>query len=141
MFHLLSLGPAPYAPHELSCKFLRGLEVRCTIGIHDAERRAPQRVVVDIALFTAAMRDDAADRIGNVVDYDFVREGITRLCAERHFDLQETLCRAICTLCLDHAGVLGAAVSTRKPDIYPDADSVGCEMVRWKPRDEGVSRA
>jgi dihydroneopterin aldolase len=135
MFHLLSLAGAPYAPHELSCKFLRGLEVLCSIGIHEPERRAPQRVLIDIALFTIAPPDDAADRIETVVDYDFLREGVARLAAERHFDLQETLVREICALCLDHEGVLGAAVSTRKPDVYPDAEAVGCEMVRWKRRD------
>lgn len=132
MFHLLALGGAPYPPHELSCKFLHGLEVMCSIGIYESERRSPQRIIIDIAIFTAAVPDGADDRIEEVVDYDFLREGIARLCKEGHFDLQETLCREICALCLGHSGVLGAAVSTRKPDIYRDAQAVGCEMVRWK---------
>lgn len=131
MFHLLSLGHAPHAPEDLSCAFLRGYEVMCRIGIHESERRGAQRVLVDIALFTPALPDDAGDEIGAVVDYDFLREEVTRLCAARHFDLQETLCREIAALCLKRPGVLGVAVSTRKPDVYENAEAVGCEVVRW----------
>ena len=140
MFNLLTLGAAPYAPHELSCSFLKGYAVRCSIGIHDFERRAPQRVLIDIALFTAALPDSAVDQIDSVVDYDFLREDVTRLCAGRHFDLQETLCREICALCLERPGVLGAAVSTRKPDVYADTEAVGCEMVRWNAPHWGAER-
>ncbi|MFP3943219.1 MAG: dihydroneopterin aldolase [Alphaproteobacteria bacterium] len=132
MFHLLTLGGAPWPPHELSCKFLHGYEVMCSIGVYESERRSPQRVVIDIAIFTRAVPEGAGDRIEDVVDYDFLREGIACLCADRHFDLQETLAREICALCLENPGVLGAAVATRKPDIYRDAEAVGCEMVRWK---------
>lgn len=131
MFHLLTLGNAPYAPEDLSCTFLRGYEVNCRIGIHDFEREKSQRVLVDIALFTPKPQEEAGDDIGAVVDYDFLREDVARLCASRHFELQETLCREIAALSLKRPGVLGAAVSTRKPDVYENAEAVGCEVVRW----------
>ena len=133
MFHLLNLGRAPYAPQDLSCSFLHGYAMHCRIGIHEFERRAAQRVLIDIALFTAAPSDNAGDDIDAVVDYDFLRDEVSSLWAERHFDLQETLCREIAAVCLKRPGVLGVAVATRKPDVYENAEAVGCEIVRWNP--------
>ena len=69
------------------------------------------------------------DRIDEVLDYDFVREGIVRLAAERAFALQETLCETIAALCLADRRVLRVRVRTLKTDVYPDA-GVGCEILR-----------
>jgi dihydroneopterin aldolase len=74
----------------------------------------------------------AEDAIEQVLDYDFVREGILALAAERRFALQETLCEAIAALCLGDARVRRVKVRTMKTDVYPDA-GVGCEIVRTNP--------
>jgi 7,8-dihydroneopterin aldolase/epimerase/oxygenase len=69
---------------------LEGLEVTMGLGIHPHERAAPQRVKVDVAM-TCRYDGPPEDRIGAVVDYDFLRAEIHALVASRHFELQESL--------------------------------------------------
>lgn len=108
---------------------LDGLEVRMGLGVHPGERAAPQRVIVSVRMQVAYAAAPSDDRIGQVLDYDFVRSGIYALAADRHFDLQETLCEAIAALCLSDPRVERVIVRTTKPDIYPDA-AIGCEIER-----------
>jgi len=107
---------------------LDGLEVRIRLGIHPHEV-APQRVVVAVEMTVAYPAPLGEDAIEEVLDYDFVREGILALAAERPFALQETLCEAIAALCLGDARVRRVKVRTVKADVYPDA-RVGCEIIR-----------
>jgi dihydroneopterin aldolase len=108
---------------------LDGLELTMGLGIHPDERAAPQRVIVSVRMQVAYPTPPADDRIEQVLDYDFVRSGIQALVADRHFDLQETLCEAIAGLCFTDPRVERVTVRTSKPDIYPDA-AVGCEIER-----------
>lgn len=110
---------------------LQGLEVVMGLGIHPQELAAPQRVIVSVRMEVVYPTPPAEDRIDAVLDYDFVRAGVQRLVADRHFHLQETLCEAIAALCLADARVERVTVRTSKPDVYPDA-AVGCEIVRGR---------
>ena len=107
---------------------LDGLAVTMRLGIHPHEVAA-QRVIVSVAMTVAYPGPVAEDRIEEVLDYDFVREGIRHLADTRVFALQETLCDAIAALCLAARRVVEVRVSTTKPDVYPDAN-IGCEVVR-----------
>ena len=108
---------------------LEGLEVTIGLGIHDHERAAPQRVAVSVWL-TCAYDAVPEDRIGAVVDYDYLREGIRALSSERHIELQETLCEEVAQLALAaDPRVREVRVRSMKLDVYPDA-RVGCEVVR-----------
>ena len=98
------------------------------LGIHPHEAE-PQRVLVSVAMtvnYAGPLDEDAIDR---VLDYDFVREGILAMAAERRFALQETLCEAVAALCLGDARVTRVRVRTLKTDVYPDA-GIGCEVLR-----------
>ena len=109
---------------------LDSLAVMIRLGIHSQEAE-PQRVIVSVEMtvdYPEPLGDDAIDR---VLDYDFVRDGILALAAERRFALQETLCEAIAALCLGDARVTQVRVRTMKTDIYPDA-AIGCEVVRGR---------
>lgn len=99
------------------------------LGIHAEELAAPQRVVLTVWLTCDYGPERFDDTISSVVDYDFVRSGILALVAGRHFQLQETLCEEVATLCFADPRVREVRVRSVKPDIYPDA-SVGCEIVR-----------
>ena len=107
---------------------LDGLELTMGLGIHPHEHAAPQRVVLHV---TMECRYSSApiDRIDDVIDYDFLREGIRALVETRHFELQETLCDEVARLALADPRVWQVRVRSMKQDIYPDA-RVGCEVVR-----------
>lgn len=107
---------------------LDGFEVEAEIGIHDFERERPQRVSirVELEMEPAAMPD--RDDIADALDYDWLRIEVKRLVASRRFELQETLARAILDIIATRPQVRRAVVETAKPDVYPDARSVGCRL-------------
>jgi dihydroneopterin aldolase len=107
---------------------LEGLEVMIRLGIHPHEAE-PQRVRLSVRMTVAYERPPSGDRIEEVLDYDFVRDGVHRLAAGEGFALQETLCEAVAGLCLSDARVREVWVQSMKLDVYPDA-AVGCEVVR-----------
>ena len=111
---------------------ISGIETLASIGIHGFEQAARQRLMVSAALLLDPPRP--GDEIAEVEDYDFLREGVLALVAERHFNLQETLCGAVLDLCLTRASMLGAVVQTDKPDVYPGVAGVACRMARMGPK-------
>jgi dihydroneopterin aldolase len=98
------------------------------LGIHPNEAE-PQRVEITVEMTVDYVAPPREDTIGQVLDYDFVRDGILALAAGRHFALQETLCETVAALCLRDERVKRVRVRTMKTDIYPDA-GIGCEIVR-----------
>jgi len=108
--------------------FLKNFETRISIGIHDAEKQAKQRVTVNVDLYLDPDGRVEHDHIDETVDYDFVRREIVGLAAAGHFNLQETFCEKILAICLARPGVLAARVSSEKLDVYPDCESVGFEI-------------
>ncbi|WP_419808516.1 dihydroneopterin aldolase [Sphingomonas sp.] len=107
---------------------LDDLDIAMRLGIHPHEA-APQRVRLSVAMIVGYAAAPSADRIDEVLDYDFVREGIHALATGEGFALQETLVDAVAALCLRDPRVREVRVRSTKLDVYPDA-SVGCEVVR-----------
>jgi dihydroneopterin aldolase len=110
--------------------FLKNFETRISIGVHDFERQARQRVIVNVDLYLDPDGKVERDHIDETVDYDFVRREIAALADSGHFNLQETFCEKILAICLARPGVLAARVSSEKLDVYPDCESVGFEVFR-----------
>ena len=113
--------------------FLRDYEVRMNIGVHDFEKQGEQRVLINVDLYVPlALSTPRHDDLDEVVDYDFIRRSIVARIARGHVHLQETLCDDVLAMMMAHPKVRAARVSTEKPDVYPDCDSVGCEVFAIK---------
>ena len=112
--------------------FLRDLQVMANIGIHDFEKTGPQPLLINIDLWVEVPKGDLADDIANVLDYDFVRDGVVKLVKNRRFNLQETLVHAILDLCQTKPQVLVARVSSAKTNVYPDVAAAGYEATRTR---------
>jgi dihydroneopterin aldolase len=97
-----------------------------SIGVHDFEKAKPQPVAVSLAV-AFPRRKRYQDKLSEVIDYDFLRRDIAALVHDRHINLQEALCEAIIDICRK-GGAKGAIVRSEKTNVYPDAQSVGCEM-------------
>jgi len=122
-------------PQLADCRrlFLRNYEVNINIGVHDFEKRGEQRVVINVDLFIPlSTSTPVADKLAEVVDYDFMRSTIAQRVARGHIHLQETLCDDVARMMLEHPQVLAVRVSTEKPDVYDDCDAVGVEIFRVK---------
>ncbi len=119
----------------LECRrlFLRDHVVPVQIGAHDFEKGVAQRLVFNVELFVPyASSTPKADKLAEVVDYDFVREVIARRISRGHTELQETLCDELVQQLLAHPQVRAVRLSTQKPDVYPDCAGVGVEVFRMK---------
>jgi dihydroneopterin aldolase len=122
-------------PALANCRrlFLRNYEVQINIGVHEFEKKGEQRVLINVDLFIPlAMSTPQDDQLDEVVDYDFMRDTIAKRMARGHIQLQETLCDDVVAAMLLHPKVLAARVTTEKPDVYPDCESVGVEVFRIK---------
>ncbi len=109
--------------------FLRNYEVWINIGVHDFEKRGEQKVLINVDLYIPlSLSTPKADDLKEVVDYDFIRRSIAARVKQGHIHLQETLCDDVLSLMLAHPRVKAAKVSTEKPYVYPDCESVGCEV-------------
>ena len=118
-------------PSLMDCRrlFLRHYEVRINIGVHAFEKTGEQRVSINVDLYVPlALSTPKADDLDEVLDYDFMRRSIAARISRGHIHLQETLCDDVLALMLTHPKVRAARVSTEKPDVYPDCESVGCEV-------------
>ncbi|KMW46146.1 dihydroneopterin aldolase [Ralstonia insidiosa] len=122
-------------PRLSNCRrmFLRNYEVQINIGVHDFEKKGEQRVLINIELYVPLeYSSPTQDKLHEVVDYDFMRDTVARRMAQGHVHLQETLCDDVLAAMLKHPHVRAARVSTEKPDVYPDCESVGVEVFRIK---------
>jgi len=127
--------PTLFYPELSDCRrlFLRNYEVQINIGVHEFEKKGEQRVLINVDLFIPlAMSTPQADQLDEVVDYDFMRDTIARRMAQGHIQLQETLCDDVAQAMLAHPKVRAVRVSTEKPDVYPDCESVGVEVFQVK---------
>jgi 7,8-dihydroneopterin aldolase/epimerase/oxygenase len=120
--------------------FLRNYEVQINIGVHEFEKKGEQRILINVDLFIPlAFSTPKDDQLQEVVDYDFIRSTIARRMAQGHIQLQETLCDDVLNAMLAHPKVRAVRVSTEKPDVYPDCESVGVEVFRVKQAAAGGS--
>lgn len=108
--------------------FITNFRAQISIGVYEHEKQAKQPVIISVDLYLDPHARIQRDSIRETVDYDFLRTEILRLADSGHFHLLETFGERILGICLDKAGVLGARVCCKKPDVYTDCDAVGFEI-------------
>ena len=113
--------------------FIRDFDVSAAIGVFPQEmgRRQGVRMNIDFWVPTA-QTPSQRDLLVDVVDYDFVRPGIHALVEEGHIGLLETLVDKTIELVIAHPKVLAARVRAEKNEVYPDCESAGVEVFRFK---------
>jgi dihydroneopterin aldolase len=107
---------------------LEGLDVMVRIGIYDAERLAPQRVIIDVELVLGADTEPQADNVNETLNYDLIRNTVMDIVGRQHFDLQETLARALFDKLAMLPDVTGLRVRTAKPDAYEDCKTIAYQL-------------
>ncbi len=112
--------------------FLRDYEVSMSIGVNESETKMPQRVLINVELYISNPTKCIDDKYENVLDYDFLREGINALVSKGHINLQETLVDKIVELCFLRHEVIAVKVSSEKTEVYASCRSVGFEVFRHR---------
>jgi dihydroneopterin aldolase len=110
--------------------FVRDLEIIALLGVHEHEKAKAQRIIVNIDLSVREASSKIEDDIRNVVSYEVVVRRVERIVAQGHVHLVETLAERIAEACLSDERVTAARVRIEKPDIIPNARSVGVEIER-----------
>jgi dihydroneopterin aldolase len=107
----------PQANHQ--CVALRDVRVAVRVGVHAAERTAPQLLIVDVELYRLQQRF-AGTSLADCLDYDRVYFHLAEEWPKRpHVDLLETLAEGLAQFCLTDARIDACRVVIRKPEIYP----------------------
>ncbi len=122
-------------PRLADCRrlFLRNYVVDANIGIHAFEKEGAQRLALNVDLYVPlALSTPRHDKIHEVLDYDFIRLTIRHRIDQGHINLQETLVDDIARSLLAHPAVRAVRVASEKPDVYPDVDAVGIEVLHFK---------
>ena len=110
--------------------FVRDLVLPCLIGVHRHERDGRQRVRINLELEVVEGEGELRDRLGDVVCYEALVDGVRRVVGAGHVNLVETLAESIADFCLDDDRVRWAKVRVEKLDVFADAASGGIEIER-----------
>ncbi len=79
-------------PALIDCRrlFLRDYEIYINIGVHDFEKKAEQRVILNVDLYVPlAVNTPTHDQLDEVVDYDFMRETIKERASRGTFNCKK----------------------------------------------------
>ena len=107
---------------------IKNLELLASIGILPAERQGRQRILISVSLQAPAKAALEANSIAQLVSYAEIVTAIETLVTQNHIDLVEQLAREILKLCFNHPTISAAEVEVKKPEIIPNAESVGCRF-------------
>ena len=78
---------------------IRKLSLPVSIGFYEVEKLHPQRVLIDVEVRLVPLTHDIPDDVRATVDYELIHKKIPALVANRHFNMQETLCHEILQFC------------------------------------------
>jgi dihydroneopterin aldolase len=121
---------------------VRELVLPASIGIYEHERTRQQRVRISVELDVADPGPFVRDDFAQVLNYEFVVDGIKRILAGGHIDLVETLAERVAGTCLDDPRAVRATVTVEKLDVFPESGGVGVSIVRRRAPagDDGAAR-
>ena len=116
--------------HTLS---LKGLRFNASLGILDAEKKAPQPIQVDAELNLGEQPLlPSDDDIMRVLDYRKVRQIIINECTAEHVNLLETLIGKLANRLMQLPGVMGVRVKIAKLEIFDDCEvAIRFETGQW----------
>lgn len=110
--------------------FIQDLELQSIIGIYDWERKAPQKILVNLVLFGDLTKAGETDDINDCINYELLANRVKAFVESSARETVEALSADIARLCLSETQAERVRVRVEKPDIYPFARSVGVEIER-----------
>ena len=96
------------------CILLRGMRLKCNIGVTARERSKKQVIVVDISLRCNLRRAGISDCLEDTADYAGLAAKINALARKKSFCLLEALAENISEICLAERGIREVTVQAAK---------------------------
>lgn len=110
---------------------IRDLEVFYRVGVPDAERAQPQRLLITVEMEHGFSKAAAADDLRATIDYFAVSQRLLHLGAGREWKLIETLAEDIAAMVLKEFSPQAVAVEVKK-FIIPQAAHVSVRIQRLR---------
>ena len=111
---------------------IKGIRLRCIIGVNDWERLVEQEVVIDLALYADLRQAGRTDNITYTANYRTITKNVVEHVKESKYMLIEALAQGVADVCLMEPSVVQAVVSISKPGALTDSDNVGVEIIRGR---------
>lgn len=111
---------------------IRDLMTDISIGITDAERSIPQKILINLDLYTNTAKAAGTDSIVDCVNYSTMTKNIISLAEKNQRKTVEAFAQDIAELCLSHNLVQSVRVRVEKTGAVQSTKAVGVEIVREK---------
>ncbi len=108
--------------------FLDSIEVPLKIGIFPHEQAAPQRVVVDVALYANPESYLKMVNLNTIIDYSILYDAITSWADRPQVHLIEDYLKELAALCFEHQDVTACCVGIKKADVFGKNQGAGVEL-------------
>ncbi|MEM9622673.1 MAG: dihydroneopterin aldolase [Pseudomonadota bacterium] len=110
--------------------FIRDLAIQAILGVLPAERDHPQRVLINLQIFTDIRKAATSTELIDTVDYAWIANEVEALAQAQRCLLVESLVEAIADMVLGQPGVTAVEVEVVKPDALKQAGAVGVRIYR-----------
>ena len=110
--------------------FIRDLEVQAIIGTLPEERHTPQKLILNLEIFTDMERAAISDDLRDAVNYSRAEALIVETAEKSSFFLLEALAAALCRTVKKLPGVCKVRITIDKPGAARFARSIAVQMER-----------
>lgn len=112
--------------------FIEGLQVQTLIGVHDHERRAPRRLLLDLEMGADLHAAAASDAVRDAVDYQAVRDAVVAFGAAQRFHLLEAFAEHLSRKLFAEFPIDTLRLRIDKPGAVEGVAMVGVEIRRQR---------
>lgn len=110
--------------------FIRDLEVHAIIGTLPEERHTPQKLILNLEIFTDMERAAISDDLRDAVDYSRAEKLVMETTQASSFYLLEALAGKLCSELKALPGVRKVRITIDKPGAAQFARSIAVQMER-----------
>jgi dihydroneopterin aldolase len=112
--------------------FIQGLEVSTIIGVYASEKLAPRPLILDLQLGVDIKPAAASDRVRDALDYQAVKDAVTRFVESERVDLLETLAERLARHLFKEFPLDSLQLRITKPGAVSGVSAVGVEIERQR---------
>jgi FolB domain-containing protein len=110
--------------------YLRGMRLKCNIGVSERERRKKQVIDANIALKCDLRRAGKSGRIDDTIDYSILAKKIAARAENQSFRLLESLAENISAICLADSRIRQVTVKAAKAGVLSNVRAVEVSITR-----------
>lgn len=116
--------------------FIRDLTLNARIGVYDYEQQQLQRLQLNISVGVKDQKKIGKDDLSRTVSYEDIVNQVTKIVAQTHFHLVETLAETLVEAIMTDTRIIVIRIRIEKLDIIREAKGVGVEIERWRDKKE-----